>query len=112
MSSGKGKSFRSTDAIRLKDEPTRELLFRVIQYLERNVLLSFGFEFIEYTIEAAMTATIPHGLGFVPKDALLTSKTGSGTITLNYDSFTNRDISVTASVPCTIRILIGTFRSE
>jgi hypothetical protein len=112
MSSAKGKSFKSTDAIRLKDEATKELLFRVVQYIERNPLLSYGFEFIEYTFDAAGTIAIPNPLGFIPKDLILTSKKGSGDVTFNYDSFTKTTLSVTVTGSCSIRALIGTYRSE
>ncbi len=111
--STKGKSFKSTDAIRVMDDPTRDLLFRVIQYIERNPLLSFGFEFVEHTFNAAGSGqVVPHSLGFIPKDIILTSKTGSGTVTFNYSAFTKTGISVDVSAPTTIRILVGTYRSE
>lgn len=112
MSSAKGKSFKSTDAIRLKDEPTRELLFRLIQYIERSPLLSFGFEFIEYTFSEAGSVQVPHGLGFIPKDIILTSKTGTGNVTFNYESFTKSALSITVTGACAVRFLVGTYRSE
>lgn len=113
MSSATGKSFKSTDAIRLKDEPTREILFRIMQYIERHTLLSFGFTFIEYEFASALVNTmVPHPLGFVPKDVVLTSKTGTGNITFNYESFTKTALSVTTTGPCNVRFLVGLYRSE
>lgn len=108
----KGKGFQSTDANRLKDEATRDLLFKVTQYLETNPLLSCGFQFLEKSFGAAGTHEIQHTLGFVPKDVILTSKTGAGSVTFLYDSFTKSSIFVSVTGPCAIRILYGTYRSE
>lgn len=108
----KGKGFKSTDANRLKDEATRDLLFKVTQYLETLPLLTFGFQFVEKSFDAAGTHEIPHSLGFVPKDIILTSKTGAGSATFLYDSFTKTSLFVSVTGPCAIRALYGTYRSE
>lgn len=108
----KGKGFQSTDANRLKDEATRELLFRVCQYIESSPILSCGFQFLEKSLGAAGTHEIQHSLGFVPKDIILTSKTGAGSVTFLYDSSTKSSIFVNVTGACTIRILYGTYRSE
>lgn len=108
----KGKTFKSTDAARLTDEATRELLFRLLQYVERNDLLSFGFRFMEVSLADAATHTVPHTLGFVPKDLILTGKSGAGNATFNYDSFTKTTLSITTTGTCVLRLLVGTYRSE
>ena len=110
--SSKPRSFKSTDANRLKDEATRELLFRVLQYIETTPILSFGMQFLEKEFTAAGTIEVQHSLGFIPKDVILTSKIGVGTVVFNYADFTKSTISVTVSAPCSIRILYGTYRSE
>lgn len=113
MSNSKGKNFSSRDASRLTDEPTKTLLFKVLQYLERNPLLSFGFDLKEYTIAAAGTdIPLAHSLGYPPKDIILTSKTGSGSVTINYDLTSDTYIYITTTDATKIRVLIGSYRSE
>lgn len=113
MSNSKGKNFSSKDASRLTDEPTKDLIFRVLYYLERNPLLSFGFDLKEFTISAAVTNTpLSHGLGYAPKDIILTSKTGAGSVTINYDLTDKTYIYVTTTAASKIRLLVGSYRSE
>lgn len=113
MNNKKGKNFSSKDATGLKDEPTRNLLFKLLQYVERNPLLSYGFDFLEYTFsEAATDKPIAHGLGYAPKDIILTSKTGTASVTINYALATDKYVYVTSTGATTIRLMIGTYRSE
>lgn len=111
--SRQAKNFSSKDASGLKDGPTRDLLFKVCQYIERNPLLSYGFEFLEYTFSGAATnQEVSHGLGYKPSDVILTSKTGSASVTINYDLTTESSLFLTTSGATTVRLLVGKYRSE
>jgi hypothetical protein len=57
---------------------------------------------------------VSHSLGFQPKDILITSKTGDGTVIFNNSSFTATDLDITisgavsTSNPTVVRFLVGT----
>jgi hypothetical protein len=80
-----------------------------------------GFRVIEMTLTENQTNyKYPHNLGFQPKDVIVTSKKGSGTVSFNYDKFDatnlNMDVSGIPSVSMqpsglVMRILVGTLFS-
>jgi len=93
----------------VKDPAVQQALDNLASFLrEQSPLLNFKHFELEFTTTG--TQTIPHNLGFQPKDIILTSKIGSGTITFNYGSFTKDDLSVTISGgSCTVRFFAGTY---
>jgi len=50
-----------------------------------------------------------HGLGFLPKDVLITSKTGVGGVTFNQELTTADTLDMTATDACVVRFLAGAF---
>lgn len=113
MNNKRGRNFSSKDALGLKDGPTRDLVFKFLQYIDKNPLLSYGFDFLEYTFTTAVTnLEVAHSLGYAPKDIILTSKTGTASVTINYDLTTDKYVYITTSGATTIRLLIGSYRSE
>lgn len=68
-----------------------------------------GFQHFEIVIAGAVTnLKHPHHLGFTPKDVLVTSQIGAGTITWNYSRFNDTDLDITTTGPTTVRAYIGT----
>ena len=50
---------------------------------------------------------IPHNLGFIPEDVILTFKNDGVTVTFSQDSFTKTNLFVTVSAATKIKFLIG-----
>jgi hypothetical protein len=57
--------------------------------------------------KAETNVKVPHGLKFLPKDVILTSKTGAGSLTINYDRTDLTNLDLTTSGACVIRLLLG-----
>ena len=76
-----------------------------------------GFMFFEYTFTTNGTIEKTHSLGFVPKDVIETSKTGTGTVVYNYTSF-SKDVfnftvaAATEADPVTVRFFSGTYSTS
>lgn len=108
------KRFTKQDASRLKDESTKDLFFKVVEYLESSVLLLFNFRLYDVTYDAAVTdQAIKHGQNGIPSDVILVYKNPStATVTFKYENFTNDSIIVTTSAPCRIRFLAGKYKGS
>lgn len=77
-----------------------------------------GFRFLSVTISSPGTVKYAHGLGFQPRDIVLTSKTGPGAAVFNYDEFDITHLSITAygpitqQNPVTLRLFAGTYNAS
>lgn len=77
-----------------------------------NILAFRGYELTFTKTESHYK--FKHNLGYLPKDAILTSSSGSGTATFNPSLATATDLDITISgtvtkdAPLTIRFLAGT----
>lgn len=92
----------------IEDKETRENFRKLDSYLKEDTNL-LGFHHFEIIIDRAVTnLKYPHSLGFQPKDVLMTSQIGSGTITWNYDLFDENNLDITTTGPTTVRAYIGT----
>lgn len=91
------------------------VLQRLFDLLNNHFLVNHqldGFKHFELAFTSAGTSTIPHNLGFQPKDVIQTSLTGSGALTWNYDLFDRTNISVTVTGPCVVRAFIGAYQES
>jgi hypothetical protein len=80
----------------------------ILQYFRRENQLE-GFRAYEVIFtEAQENYRVKHGLGFAPKDVLLTRITGVGHVTFHHDETTVTEVVLTASDACEIRFLLGT----
>lgn len=84
----------------------------LFQYIQReadtNPLFGRGMSIKEYAFNGAVTdAKVSHGLGFRPTDAIITYKSGTTTVSLNYDNFDETNIVITTSGATRVRILLG-----
>lgn len=104
----------STNQIQsIQDEDVRDLMRKLNAQLESMTFLNFSGRLIEVVSTNGATPhslIYAHGLTFTPKDALTLYVSGSATLTWNYDSFDETNISLTLSGPCTFRALIGRFK--
>ena len=92
----------------IKDQIVRDLFRLLRTEVKENPFLKGSFVLREYTFPQAVTnEKIPHGLGFLPKDIWVTSTTGAGTLTVNYDKTTTTQLDVSTTDACVVRLLIG-----
>lgn len=70
-----------------------------------------GFRVFEVVFKAAETnRKLSHGLGFLPKDLIITSQIGAGTVTFNQALTTRDELVLSSTDACTVRFLAGTFQ--
>lgn len=96
------------------DEIVRKNFQRLKDFFSQETPL-LGFRHFEITFtQAVNNLKFPHNLGFLPKDVLLTSIIGAGSVIFNYNLFTSTEMditvtgSVTSAVPTTVRFFAGT----
>lgn len=71
---------------------------RLQNFFNSDPLVNGQFKFFQSSFTQDLTDfKIPHGLNFIPKDVIQTSKVGTGTIVFNYALFDRTNISVTTS---------------
>lgn len=88
----------------------KENFIRLNNFIQDDGMLRGEWKFFTLTFPAAVTAEkIPHNLGFQPKDIVQTSKTGTGSITFNYSSFTPTYFNITTTGACVVRFFAGTY---
>lgn len=95
----------------IKDASTSESLARVEAAWNDEPLLKGRFQFREFTLAAPSypaTVSIPHKLLYVPRDIVQTSIIG-GTVTWQYQKFTQTALVATISAPTVVRAFIGTY---
>lgn len=84
--------------------------FRKIGDFFRQLSLFSNFKVFTLSFTAAEDHhKFTHNLGFLPKDIIVTSKTGSGTVTFNQDLSDTINLDITATGACEIRFLAGAF---
>ncbi len=96
----------------VKDPATHESLNRVEAFLNDISLLKGQFQFREVVFTAgSYPATVKtfHKLAFVPKDVLMTSVIGPGTLTWEYGQFTRESLVATITNKVTARFFVGTY---
>lgn len=67
-----------------------------------------GFQFIDQVFtKAVANQKIPHTLGIVPTDVIITQITGAGTVTFNFGLFDKNNLNLTATDACHVRFFFG-----
>lgn len=70
----------------------------------------YGFKFAEVVFDRAVERqALPHGLGVIPQDILVTRITGTGKVSFLYGSFDSTNIYLSSDGPCRIRFFYGTY---
>lgn len=91
----------------LADTVIRKNFEAISNYLRGNTLEGFKAYEIVFSGEISQYH-FRHGLGFVPKDVILSRIFGSGNVTFHHADFTRDEIVLSASAACEIRFLLGT----
>jgi hypothetical protein len=102
--------------IEILDEKIRENFRRLIAFFRDDPWQKGNFKFLELTLASDVTVgypatlTVPHRLGFVPKDVVQTGTFPStSTVTWNFESFTRTTLSVTISAAVVVRAYVGRY---
>lgn len=94
----------------IQDPVVRENFQKLENETVNSLFPNSRWRFIELVFTGAVTGyQFRHGLGFVPKDVIETSRIGAGSLTWNYSSFTSSIISITTTGAVTVRALVGKF---
>lgn len=97
----------------LSDHYDQQNFMMLIDFLKAETPLQ-GFKLLTATLTTTGEQLIPHTLGFLPQDLIVTQATGSATLQWNYSKFTAQALSVTVGgsctpdAPATLRMLAGT----
>lgn len=90
----------------------RKNLERIKAAVNKDPFLSSQWEHHEVIFPAAVTHfKFKHSLGFVPRDIILTSSIGAGTVTFNYTLFDVDNLDITTSAAVTIRFFAGAYNN-
>lgn len=93
----------------IEDQYVRENFQRILDFFRVQNHL-FNFRQFELIFSQAVTNyQHKHNLGFLPKDVILTSVIGAGSVTFNYGDFTKEFISITTTGPCVVRFFLGAY---
>lgn len=93
----------------ISDEYVRENFRKLREFFVRETPF-LGFKFFEVEFTAAQTDfQFKHGLGFQPKDVILTSVTEGAAVSFDYDQLSAENVVLTVSAACVIRFLAGAF---
>lgn len=96
----------------IADLMLREVLVRTHDIIAELGLFK-GFKHFEVTFaKAEANFKLIHNFGFLPKDILVTSTMGDGTIIVNQGLTTAEVINLTASAACVVRFIAGTFQER
>lgn len=101
----------------IADRYVQENFIAILKYLRANTNL-VGFRHLEITLTTAtigVETSYPHGLGYVPKDVLVTSTRGPSLISFNYAAFDQDNLYFTVVAgqptdadPAILRAYVGT----
>lgn len=92
----------------IENEGLRQIIRDIITDVNNEPLIKGQFKFYEINILKAETNyTIKHGLGFLPKDVIVTYKSGSATYDIKYDLFTADHIVLSTTGAMSLRMYIG-----
>lgn len=97
----------------IEDQYARENFFRLKKFFDAETFLKGEWEFVEFTVPGAITNyRFKHNLGFQPKDVLVTSTIGAGTVQFNYNLFDKDFLDLTTTGQVTIRAFVGRFEKQ
>lgn len=94
----------------ITDPNARESFKQLQEFLVEETPL-IGFRHFEISLDAAtVNYRFPHSLGFLPKDIIETSVTGSGSVTYNFSLFDDTFLDITVTGPCVMRFFAGSYQ--
>lgn len=95
--------------------PLRSILDKYVREAFRDIQFTWNQQDIlrgvwrkaEFEFDAAGTYTLNHGMPFVPCDFLFTGSFGGITATIDNNTVTDREMTITVDGPGKVRMLIG-----
>lgn len=99
------------------DPLVQENFTKLDEYLQNEPFRKGQFKFMELDLTLATpaggypaTLDIPHGLGFIPKDIVVTAVVpGTATVVWNWNDFTRTYLNATISAAVVIRAYVGRY---
>jgi hypothetical protein len=81
-----------------QDPVAEENFDRIRRALQRNLMFNFDGDSYEISFTKDETnLKFPHELGFQPKDVIVTSEIGTGSVQFNYDRFDPEFLDITTT---------------
>lgn len=102
----------------VKDTVARENFDQIQEEVLKHPLLKFDGKHVELTFTKDLANhKYKHNLGYRPRDVIVTSLIGTGTVTWNYSLFDNQEIDLTIAgtilnSTLVIRAFIGTYLEQ
>ena len=94
----------------LKDDTVRENFRRLNDYLNRNDLLRGGWVKRSFQIDDTGAFEVFHSCGFRPNALVVLNSTGPGSVSFDFDAFTDRVITGTVSTGSVeFELLLGVY---
>lgn len=97
----------------ITDPYIRENFKRIIDFFRGDSVRKAQWKFFEIAFTSGQTNyRYRHGLGFRPKDFLITGVTDSEAVTFNVDLCDKDYMDMNVSGACTVRFFAGTYREN
>jgi hypothetical protein len=97
----------SVDLSKVSDPMVRKALRDIQEAINGIEFISAQYKMLDVTINAANSALeIPHSLGFLPTDIIVTKSSGDA-YSFIYEKFTDKVILINATGPANIRLYLG-----
>lgn len=92
----------------IKDPVVKDAFYVLLEFLRNEPTVNFKWKPFSLIFTTGVTDyAFRHGLGFKPKDALITDVSNDQEAFVNLDDSTSTMVSITASGACTVRLLLG-----
>lgn len=97
----------------ITDKDTRENFFRIIRYVDQEIILHADWRIYDLKFEAAATNfKTPHNRDFIPYDIIMLEVVGDRNVEFNHDKFDATNFDITVKGPCYIRFLAGRYDED
>lgn len=94
----------------IQDLPTRDIIQKITDFLNANVLMDGTFRFAEIEFLGAVTDyKFKHNMKFVPKDIVLVSKDTENWVIFSLNELDTENIYITATGPAKVRFYMGSY---
>ena len=94
----------------IEDKTVDENFSLIANYFVNEPVANMDLHFLEITAAGAVTNyKFQHGLGFTPKDIIITQNYNNVTFTVNWPQTNSTDLVFTTSGATTIRALVGRY---
>lgn len=97
----------------IQDKTTRENFFRILRYIESQIILDANWRLYEIKFDGAVTNyKHAHKLDFVPQDVVLLQVVGDRNVEFNHTKFDKTNLDITVQGACFIRFIAGRFKDR